>query len=236
MSATLTPLRRERARALLDERLARLELQPVEASDSRVVTAIARAAWAQAVLRAAASASNLSLAHTRIAVLGAGPLARELATRTAAMGARVLVVGDDPVALVELAQLGLAVSVTDGARLDDVVLAFATGELDGAVDAGALGGGGPVLVVDAAEGAPAVAAKTDSSSGRPGIARILGTDREAFVLVARDVADGSTRRTREQLSSAFSAALAEARAADPGADGAELAARADRALALEVLA
>ncbi|OOB92352.1 hypothetical protein [Rathayibacter sp. VKM Ac-2630] len=234
MSATLTPLRRERTQVLLDERVA--EPGPVEASESRVVTALTLTAWAQAVVRAAASASNLSFAHTRVAVLGSGPLARELATRTAAMGARVLVVGDDPVELVELAQLGLTVAAWSGARLDDVVLAFATGELDAAVDASVLGGGGPLLLVDAAEDVPAVTAVTDPSSGRPGIARITGAAREAFVLVAREVVDGSARRTRDQLRSAFGAALAEARAADPGADRADLRARADRALALEVLA
>ncbi|WP_068207781.1 hypothetical protein [Rathayibacter tanaceti] len=91
MSATLTPLRRERARALLEQRGAP---ESADASASRVVATLARAAWAQAVLRATAAASNLSVAHTRVAVIGSGPLARELATTTAAMGARVVVVGE----------------------------------------------------------------------------------------------------------------------------------------------
>ncbi|QHC56828.1 hypothetical protein [Rathayibacter tanaceti] len=233
MSATLTPLRRERARALLEQRGAP---ESADASASRVVATLARAAWAQAVLRATAAASNLSVAHTRVAVIGSGPLARELATTTAAMGARVVVVGDDPVELVELAQAGLAVAERSGARLDDAVLAFATGELDAPLGALELGTGGALLVVDASEEAPAVSADTDPSSGRPGIARIVGAGREAFLLVARELVDGSTRRTREQLSSSFALALARARAADPAAGEGELVARADRALALEVLA
>ena len=140
MPVTLTPLRRERETSEVTG----------DASASRVVTVVTRAAWAQAVLRATASASNLSYAHTRIAVLGSGPLAEELATRTAAMGARVLVVGDDPVALVGLAQRGLRVARVGEAPLSDVVIAFATGEADVPVTPVVLGQGATLLLVDSA--------------------------------------------------------------------------------------
>ncbi|MCJ1673629.1 hypothetical protein MT355_10225 [Rathayibacter sp. VKM Ac-2929] len=222
MHATLTPLRR-----------AALPATAADASgDSRVVRALTRTAWAQAVLRAVAAASNLSFAHTRVAVLGTGPLAVELATRTAATGARVIVVGDDPLALVEIAQLGLTVQAAHSADLRDATIAFATGELTSLVTAALLGTGGPLLLVDAAEDHPAVAAATDPSSGRPGIDRIADAERELFLLVARDVADGSARRTREQLSARFAAAVEAAREQDPSPDLHE---RADRALALELL-
>ncbi|SMH49071.1 hypothetical protein SAMN06295885_3210 [Rathayibacter oskolensis] len=238
MSATLTPLRREHERSLLLERLADADAAAAPTEASRVVAALTRSAWAQAVLRAAASASNLSFAHTRVAVLGSGRLAAELATRTAAMGARVVVVGDDPVALVELAQQGLDVATTESARLGDAVIAFATGELADPVTPGALGGGGPLLLVDAGEQEepPTVIAPTDPASGRPGIARLMTADREAFLLVAREVADASTRRTGESLRARFALALRDATAADPAAPLHELHARADRALALELLA
>lgn len=223
MHATLTPLRR-----------AALPATAADASgDSRVVRALTRTAWAQAVLRAVATASNLSFAHTRVAVLGTGPLAVELATRTAATGARVIVVGDDPVALVEIAQLGLTVQTADSADLRDATIAFATGELTSPVTAALLGTGGPLLLVDAAEERPAVTAHTDPSSGRPGIDRIADAGRELFLLVARDVADGSARRTTEQLSARFAAAVEAAREQDPSPD--DLHERADRALALELL-
>ncbi|QHF22716.1 hypothetical protein GTU73_00965 [Rathayibacter sp. VKM Ac-2804] len=223
MHATLTPLRR-----------AALAATAADASgDSRVVRALTCTAWAQAVLRAVAAASNLSFAHTRVAVLGSGPLAAELATRTAAIGARVVVVGDDPVALVEITQLGITVQTADSADLGDATIAFATGELTGPVTAALLGGGGPLLLVDAAEERPAVAAVTDPSSGRPGIDRIVDAERELFLLVARDVADGSARRTREELSARFAAAVEAAREQDPSPD--DLRERADRALALELL-
>ncbi|AZZ53471.1 hypothetical protein [Rathayibacter festucae] len=227
MHATLTPLHR-----------AALPATAADASgDSRVVRALTRTAWAQAVLRAVAAASNLSFAHTRVAVLGTGPLAVELATRTAATGARVIVVGDDPVALVEIAQLGLTVQTTESAELRDATIAFATGELTSPVTSALLGTGGPLLLVDAAEERPAVAAatdpSTDPSSGRPGIDRIADAERELFLLVARDVADGSARRTTEQLSARFAAAVEAAREQDPSPD--DLHERADRALALELL-
>ncbi|TCL82045.1 MULTISPECIES: hypothetical protein [unclassified Rathayibacter] len=223
MHATLTPLRR-----------AALPATAADASgDSRVVRALTRTAWAQAVLRAVAAASNLSFAHTRVAVLGTGPLAVELATRTAATGARVIVVGDDPVALVEITQLGLTVQTADSADLRDATIAFATGELRAPVAAALLGTGGPLLLVDAGEERPAVTAVTDPSSGRPGIDRIADAERELFLLVARDVADGSTRRTREQLSARFAAAVEAARKQDPSPG--DLHERADRALALELL-
>lgn len=226
MPVTLTPLRRERETTEAGG----------DASGSRVVTAVARAAWVQAVLRVTAAASNLSFAHTRVAVLGSGPLADELATRSAAMGARVVVAGDDPVALVELSQRGLPVSSLEDAPLGDVVIAFATGETTEPVTADLLGAGGTLLLVDAAEHDAAVDAATDPSSGRPGIDRIVGTDREVFLLAAREVADGSARRTRESLGARYLAALAEATAADPEAPSAELHLRADRALATELLA
>ncbi|ROQ03615.1 hypothetical protein EDF54_3091 [Rathayibacter sp. PhB93] len=223
MHATLTPLRR-----------AALPATAADASgDSRVVRALTRTAWAQAVLRAVAAASNLSFAHTRVAVLGTGPLAVELATGTAATGARVIVVGDDPVALVEIAQRGLTVQTADPADLRDATIAFATGELRSPVTAALLGTGGPLLLVDAGEERPAVTAATDPSSGRPGIDRIADAERELFLLVARDVADGSVRRTREQLSARFAAAVEAAREQDPSPD--DLHDRADRALALELL-
>ena len=223
MHATLTPLRR-----------AALPATAADATgDSQVVRALTRTAWAQAVLRAVAAASNLSFAHTRVAVLGTGPLAAELATRTAATGARVVVVGDDPVALVEIAQLGLTVATTEAAELADATIALATGELSAPVTAALVGGGGPLLLVDAAEEHPAVTAVTDPSSGRPGIDRIADADRELFLLVARDVADDSTRRTREQLSARFAAAVEAAREQDPSPG--DLHDRADRALALELL-
>lgn len=223
MHATLTPLRRDALPATADD----------ATGDSRVVRALARTAWAQAVLRAVAAASNLSFAHTRVAVLGTGPLAVELATGTAAMGARVVVVGDDPVALVEIARLGLTVATTGSAELRDATIALATGELTSPVAAALLGTGGPLLLVDAAEEHPAVSASTDPSSGRPGIDRIADAERELFLLVARDVADGSARRTREQLSARFAAAVEAAREQDPSPD--DLHERADRALALELL-
>lgn len=226
MPVTLTPLRRERETAR----------GSADASGSRVVASVTRAAWAQAVLRATASASNLSFAHTRVAVLGSGPLAEELATRASAMGARVIVAGDDPVALVELAQRGLAVSMFEDAPLGDVVLAFATGEDGAPVTASGLGTGVPLLLVDAAEHEPAVDAAIDPSSGRPGIDRLIDTEREAFLLIARDVADGSTQRLRRSLGSRYAVALAEASAADPSAPAAALHLRADRALATELLA
>ncbi|KQQ06064.1 MULTISPECIES: hypothetical protein [unclassified Rathayibacter] len=229
MTATLTPPRRERERALLDA------APLADASVSRVVTAVSRTAWAQAVVRATASASNLSFAQTRIAVLGTGPLASELATRLGAVGARVVVVGDDPVALVEFAQRGVAIASTEAPRLGDAVLAFATGELAEPITARALGTGGPLLLVDAAETEPAVVALTDPSSGRPGIARLTEADREAFVLVAREIADGSARRTREALTARFARALHRATAEDPAASPDDLHRRADRALAEELL-
>lgn len=239
MSATLTPLRREQERAHLEALLARTGNAPGEtAGASRVVSALTRAAWAQAVLRATAAASNLSFAHSRVAVLGTGPLAAELASRTAAMGSRVVVVGDDPVELLEFAQRGLAVATHGPARLDDAVLAFATGELATPVTPGALGGGGPILLVDAAESEepPAVTALTDPSSGRPGITRLETAEREAFLLVARETADSSTGRLRERLTARFAVAVAEARETDPSASPDELHARADRSLAAAVLA
>ncbi|ROQ64608.1 hypothetical protein EDF36_0104 [Rathayibacter sp. PhB152] len=223
MHATLTPLRRDALPATADD----------ATDDSRVVRALTRTAWAQAVLRAVAAASNLSFAHTRVAVLGTGPLAVELATGTAAMGARVVVVGDDPVALVEITRLGLTVATTGSAELRDATIALATGELTSPVAAALLGTGGPLLLVDAAEEHPAVSASTDPSSGRPGIDRIADAGRELFLLVARDVADGSVRRTREQLSARFAAAVEAAREQDPSPD--DLHERADRVLALELL-
>ncbi|NQX17143.1 NAD-binding protein [Rathayibacter sp. VKM Ac-2857] len=223
MHATLTPLRRAVPPATAAD----------ATGDSRVVRALSRTAWAQAVLRAVAAASNLSFAHTRVAVLGTGPLAVELATRTAAMGARVVVVGDDPVALVEIAQLGVTVQTAESAELRDATIAFATGERPEPVVPALLGGGGPLLLVDAAEELPAVTAVTDPSSGRPGIDRIVDAERELFLLVARDVADGSARRTREQLSARFAAAVDAAREQDPSPD--DLHDHADRALALELL-
>ncbi|WKK72791.1 hypothetical protein Q0F99_07770 [Rathayibacter oskolensis] len=229
MSATLTPPRRERERALLEA------VPLADASASRVVAAVARTAWAQAVVRATASASNLSFAQTRAAILGTGPLASELATRLAAMGARVVVVGDDPVALVEFAQRGLAVASTEAPPLDDAVLAFATGELAAPVVPAALGAGGPLLLVDAAQGEPAVVALTDPASGRPEIARLLDAGREAFLLVAREIADESARRTRDALAARFAGALQSATAEDPTASLDELHRRADRALAEELL-
>ncbi|MWV59351.1 NAD(P)-binding domain-containing protein [Rathayibacter sp. VKM Ac-2754] len=229
MPVTLTPPRRERERSLLQA------APPADASASRVVSAVARASWAQAVVRATASASNLSFAQTRIAVLGTGPLADELATRLAAMGARVVVVGDDPVALLEFAQRGLAVATAEAARLGDAVLAFATGELAAPVTPDALGTGGPLLLVDAGETEPAVVAVTDPTSGRVGIARLIEADREAFLLVAREIADGSTRRTRESLGARFATALQTVTAEDPAASPDDLHRRADRALAEELL-
>ena len=79
-------------------------------------------------------------------------------------------------------------------------------------------------------------ATSDPASGRTGIARIVGADREAFLLTARDVVDGSARRTRESLGARYEAALAAARADEPSVPTAELHLRADRALAAELLA
>ncbi|WEO76320.1 hypothetical protein BJQ94_13225 [Cryobacterium sp. SO2] len=135
-----------------------------ELGRSGVDTQLARTAWAQASVRRFASQTNLLVASSRVLIVGAGPLADELAHALSTMGARVAVSGTDAAALYAFARRGLDTHQVGPAGLlipAETDLVFATGEEPTPLTPAALGAADaaaahPLVIVDAAEpGRPA---------------------------------------------------------------------------------
>lgn len=200
----------------IDARKAACVTFDASATDSVTVVTLVRAAWTQSVLRAVAAATNLSLAHTRVAVIGSGGLSAMLAHQLRGMGARVVVVGDDPVALVPLAATGLDVRPSAGIP-GDVTVAIATGEMTAPVSVASIEPGRPLVLADAAiEGTAVDMPLSDTHSGRPGVGVAAVAVREVFLLAVRAVADDSAASAHERLAARYTA-LAELHG--PAADG-----------------
>ena len=156
---------------------------------SRVVQDVRTHAWAQQAVLAVARATNLSIAHTRVLVAGAGPVAAALATILSGMGARTAVAGGDAAALHALSRHVPSVRVDPEPAVEsDVVIVFATGE-GSRIDPARLGHGAPLVLVDArlpgAAAAPVVPA--DGPAVRPGLRTVPAGFRDVVLL---DVAAG----------------------------------------------
>lgn len=214
---------------------------------SRVVASVTASAWVQESLRVFAGVTNLSVAHTRVVVRGGDSVAVGLIRELQRIGARVLVVSDDPVLLVELSLDGFAVSDDIESAAEGAVVVFGTSERSGALDAAGLRGVGAVIVVDAALPDEARAVRstplTGDTASRDHLVPIVGSVRDTFLLDIASARGAGFDDTVDRISSAFALLLlAEQRAPQaPSAGsaeafGADAIARADATLAELVLA
>lgn len=156
------------------------------ARSSGVVAAVAESAWVQETIRVFGAVTNLSLAHTRIAVVGTGPIARSLARELQRIGSRVIVAGGDPAALVRLSSAGFEIALSATAAAADATVLFSTGEDFDPIDAAFFGGPGTLVLVDAAvPGArrSVVGVLGDSDPhGRPDLTPLVGAERDVFLI------------------------------------------------------
>ncbi|POH62266.1 hypothetical protein C3B61_15375 [Cryobacterium zongtaii] len=164
----------------------------------------ARTEWSQRAVRVFASQTNLLVASSRVLVVGAGPLAAELAFSLGIMGARVAVTSTDAAALPSFASHGHDTypARTDGVRIPaETDLVFATGEEQaplrpGAIDVGDLDEGPPphpLVIVDAAPAGETAAVDLAAFAAHPAVPardRIRGfaLTRDVFVLTISAVA------------------------------------------------
>ena len=163
----------------------------------------ARTEWSQRAVRVFASQTNLLVASSRVLIVGAGPLAAELAATLGILGARVAVTSEDAAALSDFAARGHGTypSRTDGVRIPaETDLVFATGEEraplgPGAIVAGDPGDGvpaHPLVIVDASQTGEAAAVDLAAFAAHPTVSardqiRGFALPREVFVLTVSDV-------------------------------------------------
>jgi len=176
---------------------------------SRVVHDVQTHAWAQQAVLTVARATNLSVAHTRMLVAGAGPVAESLARMLSSVGARTTVAGGDATALHALSRHAPSVLVDPEPEVaPDVAIVFATGEA-ARIHPARLGEGAPLVLVDArlpgADSAPLIA--TDGPSVRPGLRTVPVASREVVLLDVAAECDDAWELAVEDATVGFAVAL-----------------------------
>jgi len=212
-------------------------------SASTVVDSIKVGAWTSSVIRLLGAVTNLSVAHSRTFVRGSGPVALDLARRLVAMGARVVLTGDEPVQLLTAAQRGFTIQQGPIPVPAEVVFVFDTAESVRPLSGADFAPGGPVVAIDAALPVRATTSTSPteaSSFGRAGLVPLAAGAREVALLDAAIFRDSTFDETATDIETAFALhllALAtdEARRGNAAFDP-DLIAAADAALAREVLA
>ena len=163
-----------------------------------------RTEWCQRAVRVFAGQTNLLVASSRVLVVGAGPLADELAYALGTMGARVAVTAADADALLGFARRGHETRPVGaaGVRIPaETDLVFTTGEERSALTPAAIEArdpdagipAHPVVIVDAAPPGQNPAVDLTAFAAYPAVPareqiRGFALSREVFVLTVSEVA------------------------------------------------